>query len=62
MYNTFEMETRIPLAERMRPQSFDEFVGQEHIVGKDTLLYRAIKYGTLGSCIFLVLREREKQL
>ena len=52
MYNTFEMETRIPLAERMRPQSFDEFVGQEHIVGKDTLLYRAIKYGTLGSCIF----------
>ena len=46
------METRTPLAERMRPQSFDEFVGQEHIVGKNCLLYRAIKYGTLGSCIF----------
>ena len=46
------METRVPLAERMRPTSFDEFVGQQHIVGKNTLLYRAIKYGTLGSCIF----------
>ncbi len=34
----------------MRPRSFDDFVGQEHIVGKNTLLY--IKYGTLGSCIF----------
>lgn len=46
------MEVRIPLAERMRPTSFDDFVGQEHIVGKNTLLYRAIKYGSLGSCIF----------
>ena len=45
-------ETRIPLAERMRPKSFEDFVGQEHIVGKNMLLYRAIKYGTLGSCIF----------
>ncbi len=43
---------RVPLAEKMRPKSFDDFVGQEHIVGKNTLLYRAIKYGTLGSCIF----------
>ena len=46
------METRVPLAERMRPTCFEEFVGQQHIVGKNTLLYRAIKYGTLGSCIF----------
>lgn len=45
-------EQRIPLAERMRPKSFEEFVGQEHIVGENMLLYRAIKYGTLGSCIF----------
>lgn len=44
--------TRVPLAEKMRPKSFDDFVGQEHIVGENTLLYRAIKYGTLGSCIF----------
>lgn len=43
---------RVPLAEKMRPKSFDDFVGQGHIVGKNTLLYRAIKYGTLGSCIF----------
>lgn len=47
-----ENQARIPLAEKMRPKTFDEFVGQEHIVGKNTLLYRAIKYGTLGSCIF----------
>ena len=47
-----ENKTRVPLAERMRPKTFDEFVGQEHIVGKNKLLYRAIKYGTLGSCIF----------
>ncbi len=46
------MNSRIPLAERMRPTSFEEFVGQEHVVGKNCLLYRAIKYGTLGSCIF----------
>lgn len=44
--------SRIPLAERMRPKSFEEFVGQNHIVGKNCLLYRAIKFGTLGSCIF----------
>ncbi|MBQ8443834.1 MAG: replication-associated recombination protein A [Clostridia bacterium] len=43
---------RVPLAEKMRPKSFDDFVGQGHIVGKNSLLYRAIKYGTLGSCIF----------
>ncbi len=46
------MENRVPLAERMRPTKFEDFVGQEHIVGKNCLLYRAIKYGTLGSCIF----------
>lgn len=46
------MEARIPLAEKMRPTTFDDFVGQEHIVGKNTLLYRAIKFGSLGSCIF----------
>ena len=44
--------TRVPLAEKMRPKTFEDFVGQEHIVGKTSLLYRAIKYGTLGSCIF----------
>ncbi len=48
------METtkRPPLAERMRPTSFDDFVGQEHIIGKNMLLRRAIEVGELGSCIF----------
>ncbi|MBE7075715.1 MAG: replication-associated recombination protein A [Clostridiales bacterium] len=46
------MEARIPLAERMRATTFGEFVGQEHIVGKNKLLYRAITTGTVGSCIF----------
>lgn len=41
-----------PLAERMRPENLDEFLGQEHIVGKDLLLRRAIQSGMLGSCIF----------
>ncbi len=43
---------RIPLAERMRATTFEEFVGQEHIVGKNKLLYRAISTGSVGSCIF----------
>ena len=47
-----ETNKKIPLAERMRPNSFDDFVGQEHIVGKGTLLRRAIEIGELGSCIF----------
>lgn len=41
-----------PLAERMRPTCFDDFVGQEHIIGKGMLLRRAIEVGELGSCIF----------
>lgn len=41
-----------PLASRMRPETLDEVVGQEHIVGKDKLLYRAIKADQLGSIIF----------
>lgn len=44
--------SRVPLAERMRPKSFDDFVGQQHIVGKNSLLVRAIQFGRLGSCIF----------
>ncbi len=43
---------KIPLAERMRPKNLDEFVGQEHIVGKGKLLRRAIEAGEVGSCIF----------
>jgi putative ATPase len=41
-----------PLASRMRPTSLDEVVGQEHIIGKDKLLYRAIKADRISSVIF----------
>ena len=41
-----------PLAERMRPQTLNEFIGQEHIVGDGSLLRRAIAADRLGSCIF----------
>ena len=40
-----------PLAFRMRPKTLDEFVGQEHILGKDKLLYRTIKADRLSSII-----------
>lgn len=41
-----------PLASRMRPTTLDEVVGQQHIIGKDKLLYRAIRADKLGSLIF----------
>ncbi len=41
-----------PLAARMRPTTLDEFVGQEHIISKGKLLYRAIKSDRLSSVIF----------
>lgn len=41
-----------PLAERMRANTLDSFIGQSHIVGENTLLRRAIKLDRLGSCIF----------
>ena len=41
-----------PLASRLRPTTLDEVVGQQHIIGKDKLLYRAIKADKLGSLIF----------
>lgn len=46
------MERESPLASRMRPTTLDEVVGQKHIIGKDKLLYRAIKADKLGSVIF----------
>jgi putative ATPase len=42
----------MPLAERMRCTSLDDFIGQEQIVGKGSLLRRAIQADRLGSCIF----------
>lgn len=43
---------RAPLADRMRPRTLDEFIGQEHIVGKGRLLRRAIEMDSLTSSIF----------
>ena len=45
-------EKESPLAARLRPSTLDEVVGQEHIIGKDKLLYRAIKADKLRSVIF----------
>ena len=41
-----------PLADRMRPTSFNDFVGQKHLLSPNSFLVRAIKSGTVGSCIF----------
>lgn len=41
-----------PLADRMRAQTLEEFLGQKHIVNKNSLLFRAIRADKLGSCIF----------
>ena len=46
------MEKESPLAARLRPTTLDEVVGQEHIIGKDKLLYRAIKADKLSSILF----------
>ena len=45
------MDLNKPLAYRVRPKSLEEFVGQEHVVGKDKLLYRTIKADRLSSII-----------
>lgn len=46
------MKDESPLASRLRPTTLDEVVGQQHIVGRDKLLYRAIKADKLSSIIF----------
>ena len=46
------MENEAPLASRIRPKTLEEVVGQQHIIGKDKLLYRAIKADKLSSIIF----------
>lgn len=46
------MKNESPLASRLRPSTLDEVVGQQHIIGKDKLLYRAIKADKISSIIF----------
>lgn len=42
---------RIPLAERLRPENLDEYLGQEHLIGKDAILRKAIESGNIPSMI-----------
>ena len=46
------MKKESPLAARLRPRTLDEVVGQQHIIGKNTLLYRAISADKISSIIF----------
>ncbi len=46
------LQRESPLASRLRPETLEEIVGQQHIIGKGTLLYRAIKADKLSSIIF----------
>ncbi len=46
------MDKEAPLASRLRPVTLDEVVGQQHIIGKDKLLYRAIQADKISSIIF----------
>jgi len=47
-----EISTNYPLAFRMRPKTLDDFIGQDHIIGKGSLLVRLIKSDRIGSIIF----------
>ena len=49
---TKTMKSESPLASRIRPRTLEEVVGQQHIIGKDKLLYRAIRADKLSSLIF----------
>ena len=46
------MEKESPLAARLRPATLDEVVGQKHVIGRDKLLYRAIRADKISSVIF----------
>jgi putative ATPase len=46
------MNPTIPLAERIRPQSLDELLGQDHLAGKNSILRTAIEKGKIPSIIF----------
>lgn len=50
------MSSNIPLAERLRPQTIDEIVGQQHIAGEGTVLRNALLHGHIHSIIFWDLR------
>lgn len=51
-YAALDAPSNAPLADRMRPRTLDEFIGQRHLIYKNSLLERAIRADKLGSCIF----------
>lgn len=51
-YGQTTIPSNAPLADRMRPQTLADFIGQKHLVGNNSLLVRAIKADKLGNCIF----------
>lgn len=56
------MSNQEPLAYRVRPRRLEDFVGQEHILGEDKLLYRTIKADRLSSIILWGPQDVEKHL
>ena len=56
------MEKESPLASRLRPRTLDEVVGQQHIIGKDKLLYRAIRQINWDLLYFMVPQAQERPL
>lgn len=47
------MATRVPLAERLRPRKLQDYVGQQHIIGEDAVLYHALQRKNIPSMINL---------
>ena len=50
--NNLKMKSTIPLAERLRPTTLDDYIGQKHIIGENAVLRRAIESGRIPSMIF----------
>ena len=50
--NKISYMNTIPLAEKLRPSSLDEYIGQKHLVGENSILKKAIESGNLPSMIF----------
>lgn len=52
LFNDESQKTNAPLADRMRPDNLDEYVGQQHLVGKDKILRKMIDHDEVQSMIF----------
>jgi putative ATPase len=56
------LNQNIPLAEKLRPKTLDEVLGQEHLTGKNGTIRKMLENDTLNSLIFGDLQEQEKLL